>query len=161
MGNYVFSQLHFHWGYNNMEGSEHTIDGSHMPLEMHVVLFKSCYLTQESALKKKDGIAVLAYFFKVIKTTVIVKINTTNNMFQLQGYDNPAIQMLVDAIPYVQKPHSSARLDPIPLEVLVKPFMGDYFLYWGSVTTTSCVHSILWLLSREPVGVSAEQVCFK
>lgn len=82
-------------------------------------------------------------------------------MFQLQGYDNPAIQMLVDAIPYVQKPHSSARLDPIPLEVLVKPFMGDYFLYWGSVTTTSCVHSILWLLSREPVGVSAEQVSFE
>lgn len=70
MGNYVFSQLHFHWGYNNMEGSEHTIDGSHMPLEMHVVLFKSCYLTQESALKKKDGIAVLAYFFKVINVII-------------------------------------------------------------------------------------------
>lgn len=65
LGNYVFSQLHFHWGHNDAEGSEHTIDGVSAPLEMHVVLFKSCYLTQESALKKKDGIAVLAYFFKV------------------------------------------------------------------------------------------------
>lgn len=53
-----------------MEGSEHTIDGTHAPLEMHVVLFKSCYLTQESALKKKDGIAVLAYFFKVFMNFV-------------------------------------------------------------------------------------------
>lgn len=66
--NYVFSQLHFHWGKNDMEGSEHRIDGSQQPLEMHVVLFKSCYLTQEAALKKKDGIVVLVYFFKVRKS---------------------------------------------------------------------------------------------
>lgn len=66
--------------------------------------------------------------------------------------------MLIDAIPYVQKPHSSARLDPLPLEFLVKPFSSDYFLYWGSVTTSACIHSILWLLGREPVGVSVEQV---
>lgn len=67
LGNYVFSQLHFHWGSNDMEGSEHTIDGGQQPFEMHVVHFKSCYLTQEAALKEKDGIAVLAYFFKVCR----------------------------------------------------------------------------------------------
>lgn len=66
--------------------------------------------------------------------------------------------MIIDAIPYVQKPHSSARLDPLPLEFLVKPFNADYFLYWGSVTTSACVHSILWMIGREPVGVSPEQV---
>lgn len=48
-----------------MEGSEHTVDGGQQPLEMHVVHFKSCYLTQEAALKEKDGIVVLAYFFRV------------------------------------------------------------------------------------------------
>lgn len=64
-GKYVFSQLHFHWGVNNMEGSEHTVDGCQYPLEMHVVMFKSCYLTQESALKEKDGIAILVFLLKV------------------------------------------------------------------------------------------------
>lgn len=49
-----------------MEGSEHTIDGAQQPLEMHAVFFKSCYLTQEAALKEKDGIVVLAYFFRVL-----------------------------------------------------------------------------------------------
>lgn len=24
---YIFNQLHFHWGINNQEGSEHTIHG--------------------------------------------------------------------------------------------------------------------------------------
>lgn len=28
IGNYIFSQIHFHWGCNDMEGSEHTIDGT-------------------------------------------------------------------------------------------------------------------------------------
>lgn len=65
LGNYVFSQLHFHWGADNMEGSEHAIDGGKLPLEMHVVHFKSIYLTQEAALKYQDGVSVVVYFFKV------------------------------------------------------------------------------------------------
>ncbi|KAF2880446.1 hypothetical protein ILUMI_25724 [Ignelater luminosus] len=140
LGNYVFSQLHFHWGCNDMEGSEHTVDGSHLPLEMHVVHFKSCYLTQEAALKEKDGMVVLAYFFK------------------LQTQPNPAVQVLVDSILFIQKPHCSARLDPLPLWFFVREFQDDYFLYWGSVMTTTCVHLILWLICREPIGISTEQL---
>jgi len=64
-GKYVFSQMHFHWGINDMEGSEHTIDGRQFPGELHVVLFKSCYLTQESALKERDGIVILVYMLDV------------------------------------------------------------------------------------------------
>lgn len=36
------------------------------PLEMHVVHFKSSYLSQEAALYEKDGVAVLVYILKVI-----------------------------------------------------------------------------------------------
>lgn len=27
VGNYIFSQLHFHWGKTDMDGSEHHVDG--------------------------------------------------------------------------------------------------------------------------------------
>lgn len=50
-----------------MEGSEHTVDSSHCPAEMHVITFKSAYLTQEAALKEQDGCATLVYFFQVGK----------------------------------------------------------------------------------------------
>lgn len=139
-GKYVFSQLHFHWGKDNMEGSEHTVDGTPHPLEMHVVYFKSCYLTQEASLKKRDGMAVLAYFFK------------------LQEVDNPKVQILINALLQVQKPHKSIKLDPpLPLNFIVRPFKNDYYCYWGSVTTTACIHLILWLLSRQPIGISIGQ----
>uniref|UniRef100_A0A1B6C4J9 Alpha-carbonic anhydrase domain-containing protein n=1 Tax=Clastoptera arizonana TaxID=38151 RepID=A0A1B6C4J9_9HEMI len=65
LNNYVFSQLHFHWGIDENEGSDHTIDGISYPMEMHVVFFKSTYLTQEAALKENDGVIILVYFFKL------------------------------------------------------------------------------------------------
>lgn len=71
LAKYEFSQIHFHWGPNPMEGSEHTVDGSHLPLEMHVIHYKKCYLTHELALNEKDGIVTLVYFFKVHSYTYI------------------------------------------------------------------------------------------
>ncbi|XP_045483840.1 carbonic anhydrase 2-like [Harmonia axyridis] len=140
IGKYVFSQLHFHWGCNNMEGSEHTIDGSALPGEMHVVTFKSCYLTQESALKEKDGVAVISYFFK------------------LQNAENPVLQRLLDAIPEIKDANSSFKLEPWPLSNMLMEFDKDYMVYWGSVTASGCHHFVLWFICRYPIGASLEQM---
>ena len=40
-GTYQFAQLHFHWGESNEQGSEHTMDGSAFPLEVHLVHFNT------------------------------------------------------------------------------------------------------------------------
>jgi len=52
--NYSLNQLHFHWGHNDTMGSEHTVDGRHFPMEMHLV--------HQSAEKR---FAVMAFFFQV------------------------------------------------------------------------------------------------
>ncbi|XP_050308548.1 carbonic anhydrase 2-like [Anthonomus grandis grandis] len=139
-GKYVFSQMHLHWGVNDMEGSEHTVDDSYYPGELHVVLFKSCYLTQESALKEKDGVAILVYFLK------------------LQDPMNTEFQLIVDALPAVAKAHTSAKISPVPLSYMMKQFEADYFTYKGTVNTTNCIHPILWLITRIPMGVSSDQI---
>ncbi|CAG9764272.1 unnamed protein product [Ceutorhynchus assimilis] len=138
-GKYVFSQVHLHWGQTDLEGSEHTIDGGHYPGEMHVVLFKSCYLTQESALKEKDGIAILVYFL------------------QLQDPSNADFQPISRALPAIAKAHTSIKIPPMQLDSLFNQFESDYFLYRGSITTSDCVHHILWLITRCPIGISSEQ----
>ncbi|KAK9882182.1 hypothetical protein WA026_019696 [Henosepilachna vigintioctopunctata] len=140
LGKYVFSQLHFHWGCNNMEGSEHTVDGAAFPGEMHVVAFKSCYLTQESALKEKDGVVVISYLFK------------------LQNSSNPILQRILEAIPEVKDANTSYKVQPWPLSHLVMEFQNDYFIYWGSVTSSGCQHFVLWFICRCPIGASLEQM---
>ncbi|CAL7937456.1 unnamed protein product [Xylocopa violacea] len=71
--NYVFSQVHFHWGENEMCGSEHTVDGASMPMEVHVVHYKDEYETLDLALRRPDGVTVLVYFCKVTNSNVHFK----------------------------------------------------------------------------------------
>lgn len=37
LGIYEFSQVHMHWGRNDRQGSEHTVDASPYSLEVHFV----------------------------------------------------------------------------------------------------------------------------
>ncbi len=54
---YSFVNFHFHWGYNQYEGSEHYINERKFPLEMHMV--------HQS---KSGTIAVLAFLFEISAT---------------------------------------------------------------------------------------------
>ena len=60
-GEYQFAQLHFHWGSDNGKGSEHTVDGSSFPLEMHMVHTNTKYNGTDWK-KHKDGLAVIGIF---------------------------------------------------------------------------------------------------
>lgn len=135
-GYYVFSQLHFHWGSNLDEGSEHTMDGKSLPLEVHVMFFKNTYLTQEDAMKQTDGTVTVAY------------------LFTLQSTDNEDFNPIISALKEIQKPLTSHHLELLPLEKFLHAFADDYFMYWGNVVN----RSILWLISRKPLGISARQL---
>ncbi|XP_020299959.1 carbonic anhydrase 1-like [Pseudomyrmex gracilis] len=140
VSSYKFSQIHFHWGKTDMNGSEHYVDGGSVPMEMHAVHFKSDYETHEAALRKDDGISILVYFL------------------QLQAAPNPFLDDIIRALPFIQTVHSSVRLISFPLTNLLRSFQRDYFVYWGSVMLTNIRNSILWLITREPIGISLEQV---
>ena len=60
-GEYQFAQLHFHWGSDSGKGSEHTVDGSSFPLEMHMVHTNTKYNGTEWK-NHKDGLAVIGIF---------------------------------------------------------------------------------------------------
>ncbi|KAL6263951.1 hypothetical protein P5V15_004032 [Pogonomyrmex californicus] len=140
VGDYVFSQLHFHWGKTDMDGSEHHIDGGSMPMEMHAVHYRGDYETQIAALRQNGGVTILVY------------------LFQLQAAPNPLLDDIINALPFVQAAHSSIRLIPFPIANIMKRFQNDYFVYWGSIMMANIKHKILWLISRKPLGISVEQI---
>ncbi|XP_011698989.1 PREDICTED: carbonic anhydrase 1-like isoform X2 [Wasmannia auropunctata] len=140
VGNYVFSQLHFHWGKTDMDGSEHRVDGGSMSMELHAVHYKSEYGTQLGALRQTDGVTILVY------------------LFQLQAAPNPLLADIINTIPFIQAAHSSIRLIPFPLMNIMRCFQRDYFVYWGSITMTNIRNSVLWLISRRPLGISIDQI---
>lgn len=62
-GDYAFQQFHLHWGKRDGWGSEHTLDGRAFPAELHIVHKKQEYRSMDEALKHKDGVAVVGFFF--------------------------------------------------------------------------------------------------
>ena len=49
-GSYEFAQAHFHWGSVDDVGSEHTINGKHYPMEMHLVFWNKQFPNATAAI---------------------------------------------------------------------------------------------------------------
>jgi len=139
-GQYIFSQVHFHWGQHNRTGSGHAVDGNRYPLEMHVVHHKNEYPNLGAALDSKDGVAVMVH------------------LFELGTERSPQLDQLSAVLQFIHTPRSCARLYPTPLAELVQPFSSDYFLYWGCVRAPRGQCRILWLVSRTVLPVSSHQL---
>lgn len=77
------------------------------------------------------------------------------------GNKHEELDKVVKLLPYIthkgDKVTFSAPLDPAKL----LPKRAAYWTYPGSLTTPPCTESVTWILFKEPVQVSAEQVRFQ
>nr|XP_057910355.1 receptor-type tyrosine-protein phosphatase gamma-like isoform X3 [Doryrhamphus excisus] len=66
-GRFKAEKVEFHWGPSNgSEGSEHSIDGRHYPVEMQIYMYNSDdFDSLSAALKEKRIIAAMVVFFQV------------------------------------------------------------------------------------------------
>ena len=63
---YKVLQLHFHWGSDNSQGSEHFYDGQAYPMEVHIVHYKAEYEGDlDKILGSVDGLAVTGFMFSI------------------------------------------------------------------------------------------------
>src|SRR5690606_15218323 len=74
-----------------------------------------------------------------------------------RGGENPFVQTLWNYLPLEK------NVDVTPPNVVVDPdkFLPadrSYYSYMGSLTTPPCTEGVLWLVLKQPVPVSAEQI---
>nr|1Z93_A Chain A, Carbonic anhydrase III [Homo sapiens] len=137
-GPYRLRQFHLHWGSSDDHGSEHTVDGVKYAAELHLVHWNPKYNTFKEALKQRDGIAVIGIFLKI-------------------GHENGEFQIFLDALDKIKTKGKEApftKFDPSSLF----PASRDYWTYQGSFTTPPCEECIVWLLLKEPMTVSSDQM---
>ncbi|KAK7604861.1 hypothetical protein V9T40_006047 [Parthenolecanium corni] len=138
---YKLEQFHCHWGSDNCEGSEHTVDGKAYAGELHLVHWNSDkYGSCKEALCKPDGLAVLGILFEVGPD------------------DHPEIEKIVSLIPNImfrdQKEEITSPIDPAKF----LPDIPCYWTYPGSLTTPPCLESVTWILFKNPIKVSENQL---
>ncbi|XP_015686335.1 carbonic anhydrase 2-like, partial [Protobothrops mucrosquamatus] len=137
-GIYKLKQFHIHWGSCEGQGSEHTVDGVKYDAELHLVHWNTKYGAFEEAVKHPDGLAVVGVFLKV-------------------GSPCLGLQKVVDvldSIKHKEKEANFTNFDPTGL----LPASLDYWTYLGSLTTPPLLECVTWIVLKEPVSVSKEQV---
>lgn len=109
-------------------------------MELHVVFFKQEYGSMKNATFYSDGLAVLAFFFKIANS-------------------NPAYEEMSELLATITKPHTKASFKrPLALQDLMIPSMHEYYVYNGSLTTPPCLEVVSWLDFYDPIEISHDQV---
>uniref|UniRef100_A0A8D2B6M5 Carbonic anhydrase n=1 Tax=Sciurus vulgaris TaxID=55149 RepID=A0A8D2B6M5_SCIVU len=139
---YRAQQLHFHWGAPGHTGSEHSLDGKHYSMEMHVVHINTKYQSLGEA-HLPDGLAVLAV------------------LLAEQNQDNANFSAIVLGLNDVSSPGVSVNMtSTFPLASLLPGplVLLHYYPYSGSLTTPGCEPTVLWTVFKNTVPIGHLQL---
>ncbi|XP_076315781.1 carbonic anhydrase-like [Tachypleus tridentatus] len=119
---YVSDRFHFHWGKVDTRGSEHTVEQTAYPLELHLVHYNSKYCHLKEALAHEDGIAVVRMLFKL-------------NEDSAHNLDD-----VTDALESVENKGDTYTVNDLDVKLsdLLPSDTSVYFRYEGSLTTPMC-----------------------
>ncbi|XP_061432183.1 carbonic anhydrase 1-like [Lethenteron reissneri] len=137
-GRYRLKQFHFHWGASDERGSEHRVNGSAFPAELHLVHWHESCGSFNEALVSKKGLAVLGVFVEV-------------------GEMHTRLQELVEALPSITHKgmmHEVGAFDP---SELLPPCL-DFWTYPGSLTTPPPYETVTWFILKQSMSISDEQL---
>ncbi|KAG8182924.1 hypothetical protein JTE90_028746 [Oedothorax gibbosus] len=137
-------QFHCHWGETETVGSEHTVDGKSYAGELHFVHWnRDKYSTCAEALKSPLGLTVIGVLLE-------------------EGEKNSELEKLCDVLSEISELDQRVEL-PVDID-LVNMFPADqsYWTYPGSLTTPPCYESVTWILFKNPITLSRDQLnCFR
>jgi carbonic anhydrase len=74
-----------------------------------------------------------------------------------RGSENPFIQTIWNNLPLEKKTSVTPPNTLLDLSTLL-PSTRSYYTYMGSLTTPPCTEEVLWLVMKQPVQVSQEQI---
>ncbi|KAG4074948.1 hypothetical protein HA402_009373 [Bradysia odoriphaga] len=139
-GEYVFDQLHYHWGDSDDHGSEDEIDGVSYPMELHMVFYKKEYLDSTSALDHSDGLCVVACLFEV------------------SDVHNDNFNAFAQVLPRIIEAETETVFDVAPALIDLLPYdINHYFTYNGSLTTPPCSEVVTWIDFKDHIKLSHDQ----
>jgi len=152
---YELLQVHYHWGKDNNEGSEHTVDGIHFPLEAHFVHGNTKYHPGGNYTSYEDGLLVIG---------VLYQIDDPQNPQQVGNPDwieNPARF----AKRFANQEYVDGDTSPIAKttqfhlwKTLNTALTDGFYSYKGSLTTPGCQEVVTWIVAKNKLPVRDEDL---
>ncbi|XP_046363888.1 alpha carbonic anhydrase 2-like isoform X2 [Haliotis rufescens] len=130
---FALISMHFH------EPSEHHINGTFRPAELHLVHYNRKYGTIQEAVHRHDGLAVIG---------IILEQDNVST--------NAALNTLIDGIGQLGSPQSKVNVTIDPRELLLQS--GGYYTYKGSLTNPPCSESVRWVVMKNAIHTTEANV---
>ncbi|PSN55739.1 Carbonic anhydrase 3 [Blattella germanica] len=143
---FIFVEVHFHWGTNDQEGAEHTINGAKYSMETHVVHYNKKYGSLEKALHQKDGVAVSGILMK--------------DLAPGKNEDNKLLLPLTNRLEQIHNEQASFIVSGDEILSWLWPFLkcDKYYTYFGSLTTPDYNEVVTWVVYQDIMHISTNQV---
>jgi len=174
---FEFLSLHWHWGSVNTQGSEHTLDGNHFPIELHVIHWNTKYNNFTEALGYSDGLAVLGFFYEISTADNTQLDPITEKLEEVKefaarrrsSFTSRFLNVREALLDYyvggisqdgTSSPSGVTLTDPATLDMFlpVEALRAQYYYYPGSLTTPTCNEVVLWTVFRQYLTISEAQL---
>ncbi|XP_052827502.1 carbonic anhydrase 12 isoform X2 [Octopus bimaculoides] len=140
-GKYIAYEIHFHWGMNDIVGSEHMLNGHRFPMEIHILHYSEKYPNSEKASKYKGGLLVVAYFVKNDKSYA----------------DNEDLADVVKNVKMVKFKGNRYPVISWKLEAFFPVNQTCYYRYEGSLTYPPCWETVIWVIFKDALQISSDE----
>jgi len=140
---YRLYQFHYHWGSNNYQGSEHTLDAKKYPAEVHIIHYNTKYANAGEAIAQDDGLLVWGHFLQTSSKSTS---------------SSPLLASLLTKFDEVKDSSDAVSIQNVALDDLIPAESGDFYHYSGSLTTPPCHESVQWIVNKNPILVSEDQM---
>lgn len=139
---YRFVSYHYHWGLEDEEGSEHTINGKPYPFEGHFIFQNVKYKNISEALVQSDGLAVVGKLYSI------------NQAAEL-------LPLIDDFQQMIESDVQGTQFKPVEFLTFESIFGSQSFAYahyLGSLSTPPCSEAVSWFVSLNVASISPMQV---
>ncbi|KAG9428457.1 carbonic anhydrase 3 isoform X1 [Apis mellifera carnica] len=142
---YEFESAHFHWGEDNCNGAEHTINNTWYSMEGHVIHWNRKYHTMEECFRHKDGFCILAYLF-------LVQPGCCNCI-------NPQLERITENLKDIVDTEMETKIPPNSLAWMRwATYCSRYYTYSGSFNVADYPECATWIVFPVVIPVRASEV---
>ena len=140
-GVYALDTVDMHWGdAGGTHGSEHAINNKFFDGEVQFVFYNTFYETVSKARRHPGGIAIISVLLEAQADPT---------------YPTLGLEQQLDALA-ARGSEVTFPADLTPVHGLLTSALTKVLAYYGSLTSPPCNPVATWLVSAEPVGVSAQ-----
>ncbi|XP_011501640.1 PREDICTED: carbonic anhydrase 2-like [Ceratosolen solmsi marchali] len=142
---YELCEVHFHWGKDNCNGSEHTINGTWYSMEAHAVHWNRKYQIFDECLKYEDGLCILVFLFLVKDTDDCISCvkleKITNNLKYIINKDSK-VEIDANCLCWIRKANHCKY----------------YYFYNGSFNQLDYPECALWIIFPNYIQIGSDQI---